>query len=135
MQNSRIISAIFLTFYTLIRIAWEIAIFHITMSPLYAILNLTILVPILLLLSYTTLINKTNKKIEIFLFSTSFLYISGYFFLGASYYPLLLTIRLDPKAFFIDYLTLCLITTLIVMHFYKLCIKFKEEKKKNHYQP
>jgi hypothetical protein len=128
MQESRIISAFFLTFYTLIRITWEVAIFHITMSPLYAIFNLTVLIPILLVLSYTTLINKTNKKIEIFLSLASFLYISGYFFLGIRYYPLLLTFRIDPKAFFIDYLTLCLIITSIIINVSKLCIRFRERK-------
>lgn len=131
MQESRIISVLFLIFYTLIRIIWEVAIFNITMSPLYAILNLTMLVPILLVLSYTTIINKTNKEIEIFLSLASFLYISGYFFLGVRYYPLLLTIRLDPKAFFIDYLTLCLIVTSVVIHVYKLCVRFKEKKALN----
>lgn len=126
MQNSRIISALFLTFYTLIRIVWEISIFHISMSPLYATLNLTILVPILLVLSYTTLINKTNKKIEIFFSLASIIYILGYFSLGARYYPLLLTIRIDPKAFFIDYLTLCLVSTLAIIYISELYNRLKE---------
>jgi hypothetical protein len=127
MQKPRIISAIFLTFYTLIRIIWEIAIFHITMSPLYAILNLTILTPILIVLSYVTLINKTNRKIEIFLSLASIFYISGYFFLGAKYYPLLLTIRVDPKAFFIDYLTLLLIISLVIFNISKLYSELRKE--------
>lgn len=127
MQNSRVISAFFLTFYTIIRIVWEIVIFPITMSPLYAILNFTILIPIMLTLSYTNLINKTNEKIEIFISLASIFYILGYIFLGIKYYPLLLTIRVDPKAFFIDYLTLCLIITSAIINISKIYIRLKKK--------
>ena len=106
MNNSRTPGAMVLLSYIAVRLTWEIYAFRITMSPLYAVLNLSVLTPLLFVLVYLLYTGFKNRALNIMLASLSVVYLAGYLTLGLLLYPIMLTPRLQPKSLFIDIFTM-----------------------------
>lgn len=100
--------------YIVIRVFWELGTFDITMSPYYCLLNLMVLIPFLLTLLLTIVNERFEKKGLKILFILSLVYVLGYFILGLTLYPLLLTPRLQPKSLFIDMFTISIATFTLI---------------------
>ncbi|MEM3872910.1 MAG: hypothetical protein QXE05_10175 [Nitrososphaeria archaeon] len=111
--------------YIVIRIVWEFGTLDITMSPYYCLLNLTVLMPFLLILLYAIVSSNLRKNVLRTLSIFSIAYIVGYLFLGFTLYPLLLIPRLQPKSLFIDMFTLSIVTFTLV---YTILLQVKEAK-------
>lgn len=106
MNDCRTPGAMILLSYIAVRLTWEIYAFPITMSPLYAILNFSVLTPLLFILLYMIYTGFKNRALNLMLASLSMIYLAGYLALGLLLYPLMLTPRLQPKSLFIDIFTL-----------------------------
>ena len=112
MSNARPLSAIILASYVGIRLIWEVYAFPISMSPNYAILNFSILLPMLVILSYAVYAAPESKIVTWFVLGCSGFYLAAYLVLGIVQYPLLFTLRIDnPKSLFIDIFTLCIVVS------------------------
>jgi len=119
MSNGRSLAAIIITSYVGVRLIWEVYAFPITMSPIYAILNLSVLLPLLVTLSYAVYATPESKVLTWFMFGSSGFYLVAYLILGFGQYPLLFTLRVDnPKSLFIDVFTLCIVISSFLYTFY-----------------
>ena len=106
MRGVKIPACFLLLSYIGVRLTWELYSFPITMSPYYAVLNLSVLTPLLLILLFQFYTGFRDDALNWILAVLSIIYISTYLLLGVSLYPLLLTPRLQPKFLFIDVFTL-----------------------------
>ncbi|MFQ6123709.1 MAG: hypothetical protein ACE5R6_03765 [Candidatus Heimdallarchaeota archaeon] len=110
MSNGRPLAAVILTSYIGIRLIWEVYSYPLTMSPKYAILNFSVLLPMLIALVYAVYVAPESKRVTWFIFGSSSFYLLTYLVLGIVEYPLLFTLRVDnPKSLFIDVFTLCIV--------------------------
>jgi len=106
MNGSRTPGAMLLLSYMAVRLTWEAYAFPITMSPLYAILNISVLMPLFSVLLYQLYTGFKSRPLNFVLALLCALYLAGYLALGLLVYPLMLTPRLEPKPLFIDIFTL-----------------------------
>jgi len=106
MNDSRTPGTMILLSYVAVRLTWEVYAFPITMSPLYAVLNISVLMPLFSVLLYQLYTGFKNRSLNLALASLCALYLAGYLALGLLVYPLMLTPRLEPKPLFIDIFTL-----------------------------
>lgn len=105
----RFVGFFILLAYVLVRLVWEIGTFEVTLSPYYCILNIFVLTPFFLMLLYSLYAINVGRRFLFFMLTFSFSYLFAYLLLGLTFYPLLLTPRLQPKFLFIDLFTLLVI--------------------------
>lgn len=124
MSNERPLVAIILTSYVGVRLIWEVYAFPITMSPIYAVLNFSVLLPILITLIYVVIVAPESQRLTWFMFGSSGFYLVAYLVLGIMEYPLLFTLRGDnPKSLFIDIFTLCIVISSFLYTFWLIRAK------------
>lgn len=110
MSNGRPLVTVILSSYIGIRLIWEVYAYPITMSPKYAILNFSVLLPMLIAVVYAVYVVPESKRLTWFIVGSSGFYLFAYLVLGIVEYPLLFTLRVDnPKSLFIDIFTLCIV--------------------------
>ena len=121
MNRGRLLAAIFPISYAGVRLIWELNIYKISASPLYGLLNIFLLLPFLMVLSYTIAVGPENRRLAWILFGSAIAYLAAYVALGIFQYPLLFTLRIDnPKSLFIDVFTLCVVVSTILCTFWTI---------------
>ncbi|MGB9727736.1 MAG: hypothetical protein ACPLZF_04940 [Nitrososphaeria archaeon] len=118
----RFVGFFILLAYVLVRVIWEIGTVEVTMPPYYCVLNIFALTPFFLMLLYSFYAGKVGGRLLFFMLTFSFFYLFAYLLLGLTFYPLLLTPRLQPKFLFIDLFTL-LVTCSTIFYILWLLIK------------
>lgn len=106
MCGSRTPGVMLLFSYVAVRLTWEVYAFPVTMSPLYAVLNFSVLMPLFAVLLYQLHAGFKSRSLNLLLASLCVIYLAGYLALGLQVYPLMLTPRLQPKSLFIDIFTI-----------------------------
>ena len=121
MNRWRPLAAIFPVSYAGVRLIWEINIYQISASPIYGLLNIFLLLPFFIVLSYTIYVGPESKLVTWILFGSAIVYLAAYLALGVFQYPLLFTLRIDnPKSLFIDVFTLCVVLSTALYAFWAI---------------